>query len=281
MIAYIVWDITPEIVEGFAFFRWYGVCWLLGTLVGYKIMLNVYKAEGITPIDVDTLATYLMVGIILGARFGHILFYDPVYYWNNPAKILPFNIEPTFEFTGLTGLASHGGMLGGLFALYLYTRKFKKNYLWLLDRITIAGAALGAFIRLGNLMNSEIIGIPSNLPWAFVFTRVDLIPRHPAQLYEAVFYLGVCVVLYFLWKSGKSHERNGFLCGLGVTLIFVQRFFTEFLKENQVSFEVSMALNMGQILSIPLIVGGVALMIWSLRFGARHHPYIQKKPANS
>jgi phosphatidylglycerol---prolipoprotein diacylglyceryl transferase len=265
MISYIIWDINPQIFEGVVFFRWYGVCWLLGMLLAYKILLHVYKSENIPIVELDKLTIYLVFGIILGARLGHILFYDPTYYWNNPVEILPFRINPTFEFTGLTGLASHGGVLGTLIALYLYHKKSNKQYLWLLDRITIAGAALGGFIRIGNLMNSEIIGNPSSLPWAFIFVRVDEIPRHPAQLYEAIFYLGISVVLYLTWKSKKFYQRNGFICGLGITLIFTQRLLIEFLKENQVSFEEAQALNMGQMLSIPLIVGGIVLMISSLK----------------
>jgi phosphatidylglycerol:prolipoprotein diacylglycerol transferase len=265
MIAYIIWDIAPEIFHGFEFLRWYGVCWAAGMIIGYEIMLRIYKTEDIPGVEVDKLTMYVVLGVLLGARLGHILFYDPVYYWNNPIEILPFKINPTFEFTGLAGLASHGGILGALLALYLYNRKLKRGYLWLLDRIAIAAAALGAFIRLGNVMNSEIIGIPSNVPWAFIFTRVDQIPRHPAQLYEAIFYLGISIALYFIWKSKKFYERNGFICGLGITLIFTQRFLIEFLKENQVAFEENLTLNMGQILSIPLILGGVALMIWSLK----------------
>src|SRR5690606_13588773 len=133
---------------------------------------------------------------------GHILFYDPIFYLDNPMELLPFRIEPTFEFTGILGLASHGGVLGALFALFLYSKKHKKNYLWSLDRLTIAGSLLGAFIRLGNLMNSEIIGIPAQVPWAFVFIRVDQVPRHPAQLYEAVCYLIIFSILYLLWRIG-------------------------------------------------------------------------------
>ena len=265
MISYIIWDIDPRIFHGFEFFRWYGVCWVLGMLVGYKIMLSVYKSEGIPAIELDKLTIYVVLGAILGARFGHILFYDPIYYWNNPIEILPFRIEPSFQFTGLAGLASHGGILGALIALYFYNRKFKKNYLWLLDRLTIAGAAVGGFIRLGNLMNSEIIGTPSTLPWAFIFTRVDPIPRHPSQLYEAIFYFMLSVSLYFIWKSGKCYDNNGFLFGLGIALIFTQRFLIEFLKENQVSFEENLTLNMGQTLSIPLVLVGVLMMIWSLK----------------
>lgn len=265
MITYIIWDITPEIFEGLIFLRWYGTLWVLGMYVGYKILHNIYKIEETPTAELDTLTIYVVLGAILGARLGHILFYDPVYYWNNPIEILPFKIKPSFEFTGFAGLASHGGILGALLALYLYNRKYKKGYLWLLDRITIAGAALGGFIRLGNLMNSEIIGIPSNIPWAFIFARIDNIPRHPAQLYEALFYWAISIALYFTWKSKKYYYYHGFICGLGITLIFAQRFIIEFLKENQVSFEENIAINMGQILSIPLILGGAALMFWSLK----------------
>ncbi|MBL6449621.1 prolipoprotein diacylglyceryl transferase [Fulvivirga sp. 29W222] len=263
MNAYIIWDISPEIFEGFALLRWYGVSWVLGILIGHQIMLKIYKSEEIPAIELDKLTVYIMLGAIIGARFGHILFYDPIHYLNNPIEILPIKIHPNFQFTGLAGLASHGGILGALLSLYLYNRNFKRGYLWMLDRLMIAGTVLGGLIRLGNLMNSEIIGIPSSLPWAFVFTRVDQIPRHPAQLYEAIFYLALCIVLYAIWKNRGFYNLQGFIFGLGITLIFTQRFLIEFLKENQMSFEENLILNMGQILSIPLIFVGIALMILS------------------
>ena len=265
MIAYIIWDIGPIIFEGFEYLRWYGLCWAIGMILGYQFMLRIYKAENIPAIELDKLATYVVLGAIVGARLGHILFYDPIYYWNNPVEILPIRIKPTFEFTGLAGLASHGGIGGALIALYFYNRKFKKNYLWLLDRLTIAGAAVGGFIRLGNLLNSEMIGTPSNLPWAFVFISVDQIPRHPSQLYEALFYFLLSISLFFIWRSGKFHDNNGFIFGLGIGLIFTQRFLVEFLKENQVPFEENLTLNMGQTLSIPLVLVGVVMIVWSLK----------------
>ncbi len=264
MIPHIIWDIDPLVFHQFEFLRWYGLCWMLGILVGYMIVLKIYKSEGIPSIELDKVALYVMLGAIIGARLGHILFYDPAYYLENPIEILPFRIEPTFQFTGLAGLASHGGIVGASIALYVYNRKFNKSYLWLLDRMMIGGAALGGFIRLGNLMNSEIIGIPTQLPWAFVFTGVDNVPRHPAQLYEAIFYFIVSVVLYLVWKSGRFQNNNGFIFGLGLTLIFAQRFFIEFLKENQVAFEETLTLNMGQVLSIPLVLVGIVVMVWSL-----------------
>lgn len=233
--------------------------------MGYSIMLSIYKREGIPPIELDKLTTYLMLGAIIGARLGHVLFYDPVHYLEHPIEILPIRIEPTFQFTGLAGLASHGGVLAALLALYFYDRKFKRGYLWHLDRIAIAGAALGGFIRLGNLINSEIIGTPTDLPWAFIFVKVDQIPRHPAQLYEALCYFLVSLLLYAVWKSRKCYNNNGFIFGLGIVLIFTQRFLIEFIKENQVSFEEGLTLNMGQTLSIPLVLVGVLTMIWSIK----------------
>lgn len=263
MISYITWDVSPEIIEGFMFFRWYGLCWVLGIIAGQRIMFSIYKREGIPVSELDALSLYMMLGALIGARFGHILFYDPIYYLHNPIEILPFKTHPTFQFVGLAGLASHGGVFGALLALYLYNRKRNISYLWLLDRLVIAGALLGGFIRLGNLLNSEIIGIPSSLPWAFVFVRVDQIPRHPSQLYEALSYLIVGAGLYVAWKSGRYNVRPGFIFGLGITLLFVQRFLIEFLKENQVDFEEGLMLNMGQAMSIPLIIVGIVLMIRS------------------
>jgi len=268
MIAAIFWDIGPQIFGDTPYLhwlRWYGTCWGIGLLVAYRMLVRIYTSEGIPLARLDKLTTYLMVGILLGARLGHILFYDPAYYFNNPIEILPFRLDPTFQFTGLAGLASHGGILGALLALYAYTSKYPTNYLWLLDRLTVAGAILGGFIRLGNLMNSEIIGSPADVPWAFVFNRVDMLPRHPAQLYEALFYFGVGSVLYILWKRGTFQAQYGFLAGLGLSLIFVQRFLVEFLKEDQVAFEQGLTLNMGQWLSIPLVMVGVLLMVWSKR----------------
>lgn len=265
MISHIVWDVNPEIFEGIYFLRWYGTSWVLGTLLGYGLMLIIYRSEKIPTEELDKLTIYVMLGGIIGARLGHILFYDPVYYLSNPIEILPIKLDPEFQFTGLAGLASHGGVLGALVALYIYNRRSGTSYLWLLDRLVIAGALLGGFIRLGNLMNSEIIGTPTDVPWAFVFTRVDEIPRHPAQLYEAIFYLTLSVLLYVLWKSRRFQLANGFTFGLGISLIFVQRFLIEFLKVDQVQFEQGMILNMGQILSIPAIVAGIILIRFSTR----------------
>ena len=265
MISFIVWDVDPKIIPAFEFLRWYSLCWAVGIILGYQVLRIIYRKEEPSQKDLDKLAIYVVLGAVVGARLGHILFYDPIYYLNNPIEILPVRINPTFQFTGLAGLASHGGILGALFALFLYNRRYKKDYLWILDRLMIAGTLLGGFIRLGNLMNSEIIGTPSTVSWAFVFTRIDQIPRHPAQLYEAIFYFLIFVFLFILWRSGRVAQYKGLLFGLGLTLIFVQRFIVEFVKEDQVKFEEGLMLNMGQTLSIPMILTGAAVIIWSLK----------------
>lgn len=271
MIGYIIWNIDPKIFEGFEFLRWYGLCWAIGMMLAYQVTLRIYNKEGIPIAELDKLTIYVMLGAIIGARLGHILFYDPVYYLNNPIEILPIRIKPDFQFTGLAGLASHGGTFGALVALYFYHRKYERDYLWMLDRLVIGAALLGCFIRIGNLLNSEIIGIPTSLPWAFVFTHVDQTPRHPAQLYEAFFYLIIFVSLFLIWRSQKFNQYKGFLFGLGVSLIFLQRFIVEFLKENQVEFEEQLPLNMGQLLSIPLIIVGIVIMVLSIIKFSRHH----------
>jgi len=265
MNLFIIWDIDPKIFPTLDFLRWYGLCWAIGMILGYQILRKVYKQEGLSQLELDKLTIYTALGTIIGARFGHILFYDPLYYLHNPIEILPIRVNPTLQFTGLAGLASHGGVLGALIAIYWYTRKYKKDLSRTLDGLIIAGSLLGGFIRIGNLMNSEIVGIPTQVPWAFVFIRIDHVPRHPAQLYEALFYYAISLLLFLLWKSGKVQYYKGFLFGLGFSLIFVQRFLMEFLKENQVAFEDNLQWNMGQTLSVPFILIGILIMSWSFK----------------
>lgn len=261
MTLYIYWDIDPTIFPDLSFLRWYGICWAAGMIIAYQTLKKIYQREHIPLARLDKLLNYVLVGILLGMRLGHILFYDPIYYWNNPIEILPFRFSPNFEFTGLAGLASHGGFAGAMIALYVYTKKYKENFIWLLDRLAIGGAVLGGFIRIGNLMNSEIIGIPSEVPWAFVFSRIDQLPRHPSQIYEAIFYFSTYIITYLIWKNQKSRLKNGLIFGISISLIFTQRFFIEFLKENQVAFEEGLWLNMGQLLSIPVILLGLSVVV--------------------
>jgi prolipoprotein diacylglyceryl transferase len=199
----------------------------------------------------------MALGTVIGARLGHCLFYEPEYYLSNPIEILKI-------WRG--GLASHGAALGILLALYLWTRKFKKKFVWILDRIVIVVALGGAFIRLGNLMNSEIYGVETSLPWGFIFIRnLEMVPKHPTQIYEALTYFLIFALLIWIYFRSDGKPRKGMLFSLFLILVFGMRFLIEFIKEDQVDFEQGMALNMGQWLSIPFVLLGSGLLFWSLR----------------
>jgi prolipoprotein diacylglyceryl transferase len=253
-LQYITWDVSPEILDTEYFsIRWYGLLFALGFLIGQQILIYIFKKEGKPERDVETLTVFMVLSTIIGARLGHCLFYEPEYYLANPIKILKI-------WEG--GLASHGATIGILFALWLYARKKKdQSYLWVVDRIVITVALAGGLIRLGNLMNSEIIGKPTDVPWAFVFTAVDQQPRHPAQLYEAISCFILFGFLFWLWNRRKAKTPEGSLLGIFLIYIFGLRFVYEFLKENQVDFENNMALNMGQWLSIPAVLGGIFVLL--------------------
>jgi phosphatidylglycerol---prolipoprotein diacylglyceryl transferase len=266
VLQYITWNADPEIfsIGSFAL-RWYGLLFASGFYVGYLIMRKFFKIEKIPQKLLDTLAIYMILGSLLGARLGHCLFYEPDYYLANPWEIIkPWSgrLGENAKI-GIQGLASHGGGIGVLIALYLFSRKAKSSYIWILDRIAIVTALAGSFIRLGNLMNSEIVGLPTDLPWAFVFTRLqDGVPRHPSQLYEAISYLIIFIFLYRLYVKNQGKFRNGLTTGWFLVTVFFMRFLIEFLKKDQVDFESTMALNMGQILSIPFVLLGITILIW-------------------
>lgn len=257
LLLYITWDVSPELFSlGPLTIRWYGLLFVAAFIVGYNIMQWIYKREGKPVAEIEQLAIYMIIGTVIGARLGHCLFYSPEYYLAHPLEIL-------MVWKG--GLASHGASLGILVALYFYSKKKKENILWILDRIVIVTAVGGALIRLGNLFNSEIIGKATDVSWAFIFTRVDSIPRHPTQLYESLAYIIIFTILLILYKKKWRQLNNGFLFGLFLVLLFTFRFFVEFLKENQSGFEKGMALNMGQLLSIPFVIVGVVFIIHSLK----------------
>jgi prolipoprotein diacylglyceryltransferase len=363
MIDFIIWNGSPEIFSIGPFtMRWYGLLFALGFLVTQQILYYIHRHEGKPEKDVDTLTIYMAVATILGARLGHVIFYQPEMIWQQPLSIfLPFEFNP-FRFTGLQGLASHGAAIGILFGLWLYSRKKKpqQNYLQVLDRIVILVCLVGAFIRLGNFFNSEIIGKPSNNPLSVVFINrvteaiqhdgdknnpveylsvkgtnlpdgqngripIDLllvfkkdvseqqaysfvgnnvkfylnemsefvdepinntlqyqvvkesggnfaarvrtfgIARHPAQLYESISCVILFLFLFWYWSRYKINLPEGRIFGMFMILLWVLRFSYEFLKENQVSFEDKLPLNMGQILSIPLVLVGVIVLIRSYR----------------
>jgi phosphatidylglycerol:prolipoprotein diacylglycerol transferase len=260
MLNYIVWSVRPEVFSWSDIPRWYGIFWAMGVFLSISVSQYIFKTEKREPGEIEDLTLYLITGTLIGARLGHVLFYDPLHYWQHPIEILPVSLNPSFHFTGLEGLASHGGGLGLITAAFIFARRKKVDFLWLLDRIAVVVPLCGAFIRLGNLMNSEMIGVPSDMPWAFVFTHIDNIPRHPAQLYEAI-YCGLLFWLVFhLWRSKHGKWKNGILFGLMISILFSLRFLDEFFKENQVNFEDGMLLNMGQLLSIPFVVAGLIIV---------------------
>ena len=248
--------------------RYYGVLFAGGILLCVYVLKWIFKNENISADKLETLTLYGVVGIFIGARLGHCLFYDPSYYFSHPLEmILPIQVNENgeYKFTGYQGLASHGGAAGLIIALILYSRKTGESILNTVDLIGVVAPLGSCFIRLGNLMNSEIIGFPANVPWAFVFEREDSLPRHPAQLYEAISYLLFFFLILYLYKTNRPNLRNGFFFGLSISLIFIARFFIEFLKERQVAFEEQMLLDMGQILSIPFVLVGAGFVVYGLR----------------
>ena len=267
--------------------HYYSLCWLIGLLFAYLIVRREYKDRRIDDAKFDPLFFYCLISMLIGSRLGHCIFYDWAYYQDHLLEmILPIKILPDggWHWTGYRGLASHGGTLGLIIGLALYCHRAKMHFVDVLDMIAVATPITACFIRLGNLMNSEIIGKPTDVPWAFVFEQVDNIPRHPAQLYEAIAYFIFFLGMMWLYKRGlkkttaekprtdfsKSASRKveaialpyhrGFYFGLCLTEIFAFRFFIEFLKENQVAFEDGMSLNMGQWLSIPFVLVGIYFM---------------------
>lgn len=266
-ISLATWNVDPEIfrIGDFAV-RYYGVLFAIGMILSYQFMKRIFKREQIGIQYLDKLLIYIVVGTVVGARLGHCLFYDFAYYSQHPLEIiLPIaKVDGSYHFVGFMGLASHGGAIGVLLSLALFCKRYKTNLLQLLDRLVIAIPITGAFIRFGNFMNSEIYGKPTDSIFGIVFLRDDTISRHPTQLYEAFAYLAVTILLYVLYQK-KYSEYKGLLFGLFLILMFTARFVLEYFKENQVAFEDEMALNMGQILSIPFMIVGLGLVIWSLR----------------
>ncbi len=269
MIGPIEWNVDPEIIKLFGIFplKYYGLLFLTGIILSYTLVKYMYQTEKVPVKDLEKLSTYLFVGIFAGMRLGHCLFYDFEYFSQHPLEIfLPFQIvDGTWYFTGFTGLASHGGSIGAIIAVFLYVYKYKAPLFWILDRIAMVAPVTGAFIRFGNFMNSEIYGKPTDGDYGVIFVRDDLIARHPTQLYEAFSYLIIFGIVWYLYQKTNLKNRKGVLFGLVIALVFIMRFIIEFYKENQVAFEDAMALNMGQWLSIPFILCGLVLLAFGLR----------------
>jgi len=273
ILNYIVWNVSPNIftlsksiplIGGYSQ-RWYGLLFALGFVAGYFIILKIFKKENIGEKETDTLFTYMFVFTLIGARLGHVFFYEPHYFLAHPIEILEV-------WHG--GLASHGAAIGILLGLYIFARVQHRSYVWVLDRVAIVVPLAGFFIRMGNLMNSEIIGKATTLPWGFVFKRA-FEPQYatgahlPTQIFEGVAYL---LIFFFLYRYYWRHTENlkpGKLFGFFMLLVFSARFLIEFLKEPQEPWEQHMILDMGQLLSIPLIILGIIMLIWSNKQKAR------------
>ena len=277
---FITWDVAPEIFHIGSFsLRWYTLLFAIAFVLGYFIMRKIFQREGVPLKLLDRLSLYMLIGTVVGARLGHCLFYEPDYYIQNPLEILQ---------TWKGGLASHGAAIGILVALYIFSRVERLPYLWILDRMVIVVALSCCLVRIGNLMNSEIFGIPTNLFWGFEFVRapdwyrppISKQPCHPTQIYEALAYLTIFLLLlrkYFVnyretglsdnWAGASptptavlNSQFNGILFGIFLVSMFSVRFIIEFIKINQVNFEKGMLLNMGQLLSIPFIILGIYLL---------------------
>lgn len=276
--AYILWN--PDIVAfslGPIEVRWYSLLWCIGLFAVYQLMHYLFKEQKLGEDKFEPMFVYCFLGILIGARLGHCLFYEPEYFLSHPVEMfLPIRkfADGEWHFTGYEGLASHGGTLGLMLAIILYCRKVKLNLMHVLDNVAIVTPICACAIRLGNLMNSEIIGRPTDVPWAFIFQRVDMQPRHPGQLYEALcyalfFFIGWAIYRRSLGINGVNKDKkplfdirvgSGFYFGLCIFLIFLSRIFIEFTKENQVDFESSMTFNMGQLLSVPFVLLGLYCM---------------------
>lgn len=261
ILSFIHWNVSPEIFSlGPLHVRWYGLMFAVGFLFGYQHVEKMFKHENLNLKWLESLFIYMIVATVVGARLGHVLFYAWDYYSQHPIEIL-------YVWQG--GLASHGGTLGILIALTIWSKKVsKRNLLWVLDRVVVPTALVAALIRFGNLMNSEIYGVQTSLPWGFIFERnQETVAKHPTQIYESLSYmLTFGVMLYMYWKT-KAKDYEGLIFGVFFTMIFTARFFIEFIKEEQEAFEKGMALNMGQLLSIPFVIAGIYLAIRAVKKG--------------
>ena len=252
-----VWNVDPVFFSLGSFkIHWYGILFATAILSGFQVMNFIYRHENKSIEQLESLQIYMIIGIVVGARLGHCLFYNPEYYLSNPLEIFAI-------WKG--GLASHGGGLGAILATYIYAKKSNVSFLYLLDRLAIPTALFAFFVRMGNLMNSEIVGNPTDVPWAIVFSRVDDLARHPAQLYEAISYLIIFFILAAIYLLPKKPLGSGIIFGTFLTLVFTARIIIESVKVPQAAYAHETFLSTGQMLSIPFLLIGVALIIFGMR----------------
>jgi len=263
ILNHIVWEFDPVLLNISSFsLRWYSVLMALGFYLGYLTMRKIFILENIPAKTVDSFGIFLVLGLFIGGRLVHCLFYETEYYLQFPLDIIkPWRgaLGNGAVYTGIKGMASHGGVLGVIIGVIINARIKKLPVLWTLDRFAIVVVLAGIFIRIGNLFNSEILGIQTSLPWAFVFARVSNIPKHPVQLYEAITYMLIFLISYNYYLKNRIKLKNGELLGLVLLLVFVSRFFFEYIKDSQTVSDAFSLLKMGQLLSIPFILVGVFL----------------------
>lgn len=277
MLDYIVWNADPLLIDSFIKIRWYGLMFAVGFLLGYKIMEKMFKHEGVPESWLGKLLLWVVGATIIGARLGHVFFYEWDKYSKDPISIL-------YIWEG--GLASHGGTIAIVIAVILFSIiTTKRNPLWTFDRLVIPIALVGAMIRFGNLMNSEIFGHATTLPWGFMFVRsaewhafYEGQACHPTQIYESLCYLGLFILLMWMYWKKNAEERPGLIFGVFFTVLFTSRFLIEFIKNPQVDFERDMTLNMGQLLSIPFIIIGIGLIVYAMVRPREHLTFPNKFP---
>lgn len=252
-----IWNVNPNILElGPLQLRWYGVLFVGSFFLGLLILSKIYKCENKDPAELDALLIYAMVGTVLGARLVHCLFYEPDFYLSQPLEILKV-------WKG--GLASHGGLAGVLIAFYIFSKRYNTPYTWVLSRTAIAGTVIAASVRIGNFFNSEILGLPSDKPWAIIFAKVDMVPRHPVQLYEALSYLVMFVILVTLYRRVTPAFATKIIPGLFLVMMFTTRFLLEYTKTRQAAYTTDLPFTTGQMLSIPYIIVGIVWIAWAFR----------------
>lgn len=272
MLDFITWNVNPTALSWPVEIRWYGLMFAVGFWIGFNIVAKMFKREGAPERWLGILLIWVAAGTVIGARLGHVFFYEWDFYSQHPLKILA-----TWE----GGLASHGGAIGVIIAVIFFSIfTTKRNPLWTFDRLVIAIALVGGLIRIGNLMNSEIFGHATNLPWGFMFVRsrewhmlYEGQAVHPTQIYEALCYFCLFALLMWMYWKKNCGERPGLIFGTFLIGIFLPRFFIEFIKNPQVAFEQDMVLNMGQLLSIPFVLLGTGLVIWALTHPRVHYDY--------
>lgn len=278
---FVHWHADPIIFHIGSFgLRWYSMGFLFAFLLGYYFLNKMFKQANVKQDYLDSLVIYIFVATLVGARLGHCLFYQPDYFLTSEHWIeifLPIDIR-TGQFTGYEGLASHGAAIGILIALWLFYRNKGVNPFWMVDRLVIVVALGGAFIRLGNLMNSEIYGVETSLPWGFIFeNNRETVPKHPTQLYESLSYLIIFIVCMLAYRHRKGQLRAGVMFGWWLIALFGVRILIEFVKEEQVAFEQGMILDMGQWLSMPFILLGIVMLIVGYRQKLPQNAFIESQ----